>query len=187
MDNMWHHFLTTARMAAAIATIAFSQATQADFEVTGPGGDRILLKDDGTWRRLGAGDKDPTNDRSEDSGEAVLSLEQSTDAPGGCRFSLKLVNNFPYEIGNIVPSFRAYRANGIVYETVSTNFNALKPGNSLKREIQFQGIPCRDVVRLQVTGGDRCAMGDLDRFSLEEGRCLARVKLEASSLVSFDK
>ena len=30
-------------------------------------------------------------------------------------------------------------------------------------------------------------MGDLDRFGLEEGECLARVRIVASSLVRFDK
>jgi hypothetical protein len=178
---------TNARVALVFAAFMLPQAAQADFEVTGPDGDRILLKDDGTWRRLGAKDRLPPDDGSKDAGEAVLRLESKTEAPGGCRFRLQITNNFPYEIGNIIPSFRAYRPNGVIYETVTANFNAIKPGNDLYREIQFQGISCQEIARVQVTGGNRCVMGDLDRFSYEEGRCLARVRVVASDLMRFEK
>jgi hypothetical protein len=40
---------------------------------------------------------------------------------------------------------------------------------------------------LQVSGGDRCVVGDLDRFSPADGQCLARVRVVASTLVRFDK
>jgi hypothetical protein len=178
---------TNARAALIVAALILSQPAQADFEVTGPDGGRFLLKDDGTWRRVGAKDKQPADDQAKDPGEAILRLDSKTDAPGGCRFRLQITNAFPYEIGSIVPSFRAYRTNGVIYETVTVNFNAIKPGNSLYREIQFQGISCQEIARVQVAGGNRCVMGDLDRFSYEEGRCLARVRVVASELVRFEK
>ena len=40
---------------------------------------------------------------------------------------------------------------------------------------------------VQVGGGDRCEMGDLDKFSSVRGECLARVRVMASDVVRFDK
>ena len=54
-------------------------------------------------------------------------------------------------------------------------------------KIDFLGIACQDIVRVQVVGGDRCEMGDLDKFSQKKGECLARVGVVASDVVRFDK
>ena len=51
----------------------------------------------------------------------------------------------------------------------------------------FRGISCQEIARLQVSGGDRCVMGDLDRFSFDSGVCLSRVRVVESKLVRFDK
>ena len=100
---------------------------------------------------------------------------------------MKLVNNLPYEIRSIVPEFKVYRANGVVYDTVFGAFQFSKPGDSRSREVRFNGIACPDIARLQVTGGDRCEMGDLDKFSSEKGKCLEYVRVVESDLVRFDK
>ena len=162
--------------------MTLSPTCGADFEVTGQDGSRILLKDDGTWIRLDSKAAEP-----EGGAEAILRVESKTELGGGCRYVLRLQNNYPYEIRSIVPAFYAYRANGVVYDNASVNFNTLKPGNSQTREIQFVGITCKDIARLQVGGGDRCEMDNLDRFSNEKGLCLGRVRVVASDLVRFDK
>jgi hypothetical protein len=63
----------------------------------------------------------------------------------------------------------------------------MRPGDTLIRDIDFNGITCQDIVRVQVAGGDRCDMGDLDKFSGVKGQCLARVRVVESDLVRFDK
>ncbi|HVN35616.1 MAG TPA: hypothetical protein VMU96_10230 [Casimicrobiaceae bacterium] len=155
----------------------------ADFELTAPDGDRILLKDDGTWVRL----KKEASDGPKEGREAVLRLESKTELGVGCRYLLRLQNDFPYEIRSIVPAFFAYRPNGVIYDTQSVNFNTVRPGDSQTRQIQFLGIACKDIARLQVGGGDRCELGELDRFSNGKGECLSRVRVVASDLVQFDK
>jgi hypothetical protein len=171
------------------AGMALSHAALADVELTGPDGRRILLKDNGTWRYVDAKDKDQADDKSKDEGEAVLRLERKTAFGNNCRFTLRLVNNLPYEIRSLVPYYSAYRANGVIYDTVSSNsaFALLKPGDAQVRELEFRGIPCQDITRVQVVGGDRCEMGELDKFSALKGRCLARVRVVESDLVRFDK
>jgi hypothetical protein len=177
---------------------ATQQAASKDFEVTGPDGRRILLKDDGRWRyieptteaKADADAKDAKaedKDKAKDTGEAVLTLERKIDGNRICRFRLKLVNNLTYEIRSIVPEFKVYRANGVVYDTVFGAFQFIKPGDSRSREVRFNGIACPDIARLQVTGGDRCEMGDLDKFSPVKGKCLERVRVVESDLVRFDK
>jgi len=178
-----------------VAGMALLHAARADVEVTGPDGRRVLLKDDGTWRYLdakdkaSAKDKEPAKERPKLAGEAVLRLERKTEVgTDSCRFGLQLTNNFPYVITSFVPTFSAHRANEVVYDSQTAGFFALKPGDSQSRDILFRGIACKDIARLQVVGGDRCVMGELDRFTLvEEGACLSRVRVVASELVHFDK
>ena len=169
--------------------MGFAHLAQADLEVAAPDGRRILLKDDGTWQYVEATDKDQTEGKAKQEGEAVLTLVRRIERGTNCRFELQLVNNLPYEIRSLVPYYAAYRANGVLYDTVASgsSFAAMRPGDTLRREIEFVGIPCPDIVRVQVVGGDRCSMGDLDKFNATKGQCLARVRVVASDLVRFDK
>jgi len=170
----------------AAATIFVTPPARADFEVTGPDGRKILLKDDGTWRYVEAAA--PAQKKQADgAGEAVLSLLYRKEAGPNCRFGLRLVNNLPYEVDNIVPTFSAFRADGVLYETHGRGFFSVKPGNSQDREVEFRGITCNEIKRLQVGGGDRCGMGELTRFSAQSGECLARVRVVASDVLRFDK
>jgi hypothetical protein len=43
------------------------------------------------------------------------------------------------------------------------------------------------ISRIQVLGGSRCQMGDLDRFSATSEQCLRCVRVVRSDLVGFDK
>ena len=166
-----------------------SYAARADFELTGPSGRRILLKDNGTWQYVESKDKDLADDKAKEKGETVLQLERKIDLGTRCRFGVRLANNLPYEVRSLVLYYAAYRANGVVIETVSSavSFNSLNPGDMQRREFEFTGAGCKDIVRVQVVGGDRCDMGDLTRFSADKGVCLARVRVVESDLVRFDK
>lgn len=185
--------LTCSTLAAAMllaTALSIAHAAEPDFELTGPDGRRILLKGDGTWRYQlqDAKDAEQQKDKPKETAEAILRLQRKTEAAAdSCRFELSLVNNLPYEIRQFVPVFAAHRPNGIVYDTVSSGFFSIKPGNSQTQEIVFRGIACRDIARLKVEGGDRCQMGDLDRFSGDQGKCLARIRVVESTLVRFDK
>ncbi len=192
--NRW---LSVATFLLAV-TPATLHAASKDFEVTGPDGRRILLRDDGRWRYIEpkTGVKSETEDKDakaedkdkpKDTGEAVLTLERKVDGNRICRIGLKLVNNLHYEIKSLVPEFKVYRANGVVYDSVFGSFQFIKPGDSQSREVRFDGIACPDVARVQVTGGDRCEMGDLDKFSPVKGKCLEQVRVIESDLVRFDK
>lgn len=178
---------SAATVLMVLASAAYVSPARADFEITGPDGRRILLKDDGTWSYVDSATTDSAKVKTVVVGEAVLSLERRIEVGRNCRFALRLVNNFTHEIQSIVPSFSAFRTNGVLYETVSTGFFSIKPGNQQSKEAFFQGIACPEIARVQVTGGDRCEMGDLDRFSNAKGECLARVRVVASDLVQFDK
>ena len=182
---MW----TVAGSMLFVAGMALSPVARADLEVAAPDGRRILLKDNGTWQYLDAKAKDPAEGKTGQEGEAVLTLERKIERGTNCRFAMRLVNNLPYEIRSFVPYYSAYRANGVLFDTVSSgsSFAAMRPGDALIREVEFVGIACRDIVRLQVVGGNRCNMGDLDKFNTTEGQCLARVRVVASDLVRFEK
>lgn len=188
MNAIGSKLLAATLIAALFGTLP---AARADFEVTGPDGRRILLKDDGTWAYVETpgkeGAEEPSKEPPKVVGDAILSLERKADIPGGCAFALRMENTFPFEIHSLVPTFSATRADGTVYDSQHAGFRALRPGDSQRREIRFRGIACPEIARLQVSGGDRCVMGDLDKFAPPDGTCLARIKVTESDLVRFDK
>jgi hypothetical protein len=126
-------------------------------------------------------------EKKKDEGEAVLHLEGKIAGNRICRFQLRLVNNLSYEIRSLVPEFAIFRANGVQYDSQFAGFSFIKPGDMQKREVRFNGIACEDIARVQVGGGDRCEMGEFDKFSSVRGECLARVRVVASEVVKFGK
>ena len=134
-----------------------------------------------------AKDADKTAEKPKNPGEAVLYLDSKVDGNRICRYQLRLTNNLPYEIRSLVPEFSVYRANGVMYDSVFMGFSFLRPGDTQQREIRFDGINCQDVARVKVGGGDRCEMGELDKFSAVKGKCLSFVRVVASEVVRFDK
>jgi len=183
---------TRSRIVAGLllaAGLVLSPAARSDFEVTGPDGRHIILKDDGTWRYVEPMDKAQGDAKAAKAGEAVLELQRKVDRGSGCRFTFQLTNNLPYEIRSFVPYFAAYRLNGVVYDTVSSpsSFKFLRSGDKQTKEFEVTGLACKEIARIQVVGGDHCEMGDLDRFSDAKGQCLARVRVVASDLIPFAK
>ena len=176
-----------ARSLAPMLALALGSTCLADTELSMPDGRRVVLKDDGTWRYANTDGKAaaPAKDKAE--GEAVLSLHQKIERGAHCRVAVQMVNNLPYEIRNIIPYLSAYRASGALHETVSVAFHSIRPGDKMTQSVDFSRITCPEITRVQVTGGDRCDMGELHRFSEANGQCLARVRVAPSELARFDK
>ena len=169
------------------AGLVLAQAAWADFEATGPDGRRYLLRDDGTWRSVESKDKVQAQPKAQPEADLLLQLEQKVERGNNCQLVFRLVNNSPYEIRHIVPFFSVYRANGVLHGTVSVGFQSIRPSDRLERAAEFTRIACSDIARVQVSGGDRCEMGDLHTFSEADGQCLSRVRVVPSDLIRFDK
>lgn len=165
--------------------LALSHAAWADFELTAPDGRRIQLKDDGSWKYKDPVSKDPSKAKPE--GEAVLQFEKRIERGNHCRLVFSLTNNLTYEIQSLVPYLSVYRANGVMHESLSIAFQSIRPADKVERFADFSRITCPEIARVQVVGGDRCAMGALTKFSEANGQCLALVRLAPSSLGQFDK
>lgn len=182
-------------LAAAAALALPLQA--ADFELKDAQGRRILLKEDGSWRYVdaaaataGAPASAPASAPAAPPAQAELLLERRRDEPGGCRFELALNNSLGYEIRSLVPELTVYRSQAgkdVPYSAQLVGFGPVRPGDAHRRALQFAGIACAEVSRLQVGGGERCEMGDLNKFSDAPGQCLARLKVMPSELLRFDK
>lgn len=188
-----------------LGAVAGTAAIAADIELSTPDGRKVLLKEDMTWRYADtdaakAGekpaadaaadkpkDKNAATAKPKDEGEAILTLEEQIPGNRICRFRFKLVNNLPYEIRSLVPELSVYRGKDVLYDSVFTGFSFLKPGDTQTREARFNGIGCDDIVRLKVGGGDRCEMGELDKFTSAKGKCLSLVRVVPSQIVRFDK
>lgn len=178
------HWIAAAML--SLGALVPLSAARADFEVTAPDGRRVLLKNDGTWTYVETAPA-PVSDRPAFKGEGVLTLEHIIDHGNACKLGFRLQNDSNYEIRNIVPRFVLYRTNGIAYEARTLAFYSINPGNSLYRETFFRGIGCNEIGRVQVTGGDRCTIDDLDKFSYVGGACLDRVRVVPNDRLRFEK
>ncbi|MCU7369687.1 hypothetical protein PEC18_02055 [Paucibacter sp. O1-1] len=180
--------LRAALVAAGLAALA--GGALADFELKDEQGRRILLKDDGSWRYVdAAAPAAPAASAAPAKPllQAELRLERRVEAPGGCRFELALSNKLDYEIRSVVPDFTVLRANDVAYMTQLTGFGPVRPGDEHRRALQFAGIGCGEIAKLQVHGGDRCEMGELNKFTESKGACLALLKVLPSDLLPFEK
>jgi hypothetical protein len=174
-------------LVASLLGLVWPQMARADFELTDAQGRRILLKDNGTWSYVDAKEGAPEKSQTAPVVQAELQLVLRRDASAGCQFGFTLTNDLPNEIESLVLEFAAQRANGVVYMSKRMGFASVKPGNRASRPLVFEGIACQDVAKLHVLGGDRCEIGELNRFSDEKGRCLALVRVVPSEQVRFEK
>ncbi|MBL8448159.1 MAG: hypothetical protein JNJ44_12180 [Zoogloeaceae bacterium] len=149
----------------------------------GPDGRQILLRHDGTWRYAGEAVGEPPSA----GGEALLSVVGRSDDGRDCRITFELVNRLPYAIHSLVPTFVAYRASGSPNRQVSVNFNGLFPEGAQRRTALYEGIACGDIARLQMIGGDRCTMGELDLLSSSGDECLSRVRIQPGRFVPLNR
>ena len=173
------------------AMLALPMPAMADMVVSAPDGRKIVLKDDGTWRyqdAAGTTKADPKGDSKPEQGpQADLRLLRKVERGANCRLVFSLTNNLPYAIGNIVPYFAVYRAKDIMHDTQSAAFHTIRPSDSVERQVDFGRITCAEITRIQVTGGDRCEIGELNKYSVQDGQCLARVRVVPSELAPFSK
>lgn len=197
--------LPAPRRALLLLALFVAGSVQAGFELIAPDGRRVLLQADGTWRYVddaapaaGAASSADVADSAAAAASAAsapegpkpmaeLQLLRRTASPRACSFEFELTNTLPYEIRSLVPYFAVLRPDGVTYTTQSAFFGPLKPGDTIRRSLRFGGIECDEIARVQVEGGDRCEMGELNKFSDAKGECLARLKVLPSELVVFEK
>ena len=51
-------------------------------------------------------------------GELGLLLERKLERGNNCRFGMRLTNNLPYEVQNLVLYYAAYRVEEVIYDTL---------------------------------------------------------------------
>lgn len=175
-------------MLLTLLALGLNPAAAADMELVAPDGRKVLLKDDGTWKYADAKDA-KTGDGKADAKvvQASLQLEDRTPFGPNCRVEFKLTNSLPYEIVQIVPYFSAFRASGVMHQSLGVGFQNVRPADNRTRVVEFTGIACDDIKRIQVVGGDRCEMGELSKFTPDKGVCLGRVQVTPSKLLTFEK
>jgi hypothetical protein len=180
-----------ARIASVLTLVILlcqPQVSLADMVLSTPDGRKVELNDNGTWRYQDSADAGSKSDGPTYQGpQADLQLLRMIKRGTNCRLTFSFTNNLPYEVRHIVPYFSVSRANGVVHDTISAAFQSVRPSDKIERFADFSRITCADIARVQVTGGDRCEMDNLTKFTPEKGQCLARVKVVPSDLVQFDK
>ena len=155
-------------------------AASADFQVVGPDGRRILLKDDFTWSYV----SDRTGTGRE---KLILSIGGMTQSSGRCSFWVQLENRSSTMIRSLVPQVSAMTRSGTAYETVFAGFSFVKPTRTSSKQIRFKGIDCKSIAYLKVSGADRCNMGDLTPATATSGQCLARIRIQPTETIRVSK
>ena len=154
--------------------------TKEGIEVVTPDGRHVLLRNDNTWEYLQVEQGKPTQ-------SAMIEVANIKELRNACKVGLRLTNHLGYKIKSLVPSFSAYTKDGVLYETVSKAFSSLKPTRNQYRQVQFIGIRCQDIGRIQVHGAGNCSMGPMDKFNEAEGECLSHIYVQASDLIKIGK
>ena len=149
-------------------------------EVITPDGRHVLLRSDNTWEYIQIEQGQPSK-------SALIEVANIKELRNACRVGLRLTNNLGYKIKSLVPSFSAYTRDGVLYETVSKSFSAIKPTRDQYQQIQFIGLRCQDIERIMVSGAGHCSMGPMDKFNEAEGECLSHIYVQASDLISISK
>ena len=104
-----------------------------------------------------------------------------------CRIDLRMQNNLGFKIRSLVPKFAAYNTEGVLYESRSTSFGAIKPTRDQYQKIQFNGIGCNQISLLKVHSAAHCTMGEIDKYNEEEGQCLSHIFVQPSDLINISK
>jgi hypothetical protein len=154
--------------------------TREGIEVVTPDGRHVLLRHDNTWEYIQIEQGKPAQ-------SALIEVANMKELSNACKVGLRLTNNLGYKIKSLVPSFSAYTKDGVLYETVSKAFSSIKPTRNQYQQVQFIGLRCRDIGRIQVHGAGNCSMGPMDKFNEAEGECLSHIYVQASDLISISK
>lgn len=156
------------------ATIAWSnqQALTDD-------GRRVLLKDDGSWEYVRAGD--------EPAGQIRLSLEKVESLSQGCRLGLRLHNGHSIRIDSLVLHVSAFKPGPILYETVTRGFAFIKPTLSQYKPVMFRGIQCNEIEHVEVEPARNCSIGELTKYSEDRSLCSRLVTVETSDQLTILK
>jgi len=161
-----------------LAGLLLSTSAQADIQATTTDGRKVVLKDNGLWEFIIAGEQ-------EEQPKALLKLEKREDIPNGCRLGLRVDNQLTAQIRTLVLRFTAYKAGDIPFETVSRGYSFIKPTKNQYQEIRFRDIGCDDIDKVQVRAAHNCHVGELTKYSATEGACLGLVKAEESNLMTI--
>ena len=143
-------------------------------------GKRVLLKNNQTWEYASVESDSPEN-------SAVLSVTEVVEMDTACRFQIRLQNNLGYRISALVPRLSVMNQDGILYDSKSISFTAIKPTMTKYTYIQFSGIGCHEMSQLLVSDASRCKMGGIDPFNEETGQCLSHIYVEPSDLINISK
>lgn len=170
---MRHLIVAALLLLPTAAALAAIQAETTD-------GKKVMLMQDGTWHYVDVpgGDEPQT---------APLFLEKIETLARGCRLGLRLQNDLRTDIRSLVLRFTAYKPGEIKFETVTRGFAFLKPTTSQYQEIQFRGITCGEIEKVQVTGARKCHVGDLTKYSDSAKTCLGLVDVRDSDKMTIFK
>ena len=143
-------------------------------------GKRVLLKSDQTWEFSIVESDSPEN-------SAVMSVTEVVEMDEACRLQIRLQNNLGYRISALVPRLAVRNEEGIVYDSKSLSFTAIKPTMAKYTYVQFTGIGCHEISQITVLDASRCKMGGIDPFNSEVGQCLSHIYVEPSDLITISK
>ncbi len=173
--------MTARGFAAAIWGLSlFAGAVHADIEALTTDGRRVLLKEDMSWHYL-------EEAAAEEEEHVSLTVVGKKTLPNGCKLGIELGNHLTVDIKTLVPQFSAYIGKNIRFQTVFKEFSRVRPTLTQYREIIFTKIRCQDIQYVKVHGGDRCNMGELNRFTPGKGLCLEKIRVVPSDIFKMIK
>ena len=155
----------------------------AEMEAVTKDGKRVRLLDDQTWEFI---DAEPETSAAV-AARISIKVASEKDRKSSCVYGLRMQNDADYRIVSLVPQFAAHVKGDVKYENVFVGFHGIKPTQNQYQELIFSRIQCSEIMRIKVHGGDRCAMGELTKYSRNKGECLQNVEILPSALIDIAK
>jgi hypothetical protein len=143
-------------------------------------GRKVILKVDHSWEFIEFVEGDPSK-------SAVLTVTKVEEMQDACKLYFHMQNNTGHKIRTLVPRFGVYNQEGVLFDSKSKSFSSIKPTRDMYNSLQFSGIGCHEITRINVHDAARCMMGTIDQWNEEEGECLSYIYITPTDVINISK
>jgi hypothetical protein len=151
----------------------------AEMTATTAEGQKVLLKDDGTWQFID--DTASASDR-----HILMSVVKLKEMFGTCMISIEISNNVGSRVQTFSPRILAYDNDGEFINDGILFVQNIENGGRQTPDMQIRGVECGVIKHLEIRkmAMDMCEIGGK---SIDGSECIELIQIESTSKIPFRK